>query len=87
MKTEKSLHLALFGIEKDGISSFVTDSAVRRFLLAGNILLEEATWEGIPRVNRIAVEPAADGLGLLIEELRVKFRVLEAPFYIFCGNI
>lgn len=59
---------SLFGIGNDW-SSFITEPAVRRFLRAGNIVLEEATWKEIPQVNRIAVEVAAERLGLSIEEL------------------
>lgn len=61
------------GLGKDW-SSFVTEPAVKRFLRAGNIVLEEETWEGIPKVNQLAVEAAAEGLGLSIEKLRARLQ-------------
>lgn len=62
---------SLLGKGKDW-SSFVTAPAVRRFLRAGTIVLEEETWEGIPEVYRLGVEAGAEGLGLSIGDLRLR---------------
>lgn len=39
------------------------------------MVLEEKTWNYLPGANRRAVEAAADGLGISIDELRVRLRV------------
>jgi len=60
---------SLFGVGKDW-SSFITEPLVNRFLRAGDVVLEEKIWNEIPEANRRALEAAADGLGLSIDELR-----------------
>jgi len=65
---------SLFGVGKDW-SSFITEPIVKRFLRAGDMVLEESTWNEIPEANRRAVEAAANGLGLSIDELRRRLRV------------
>lgn len=43
-------------------------------MAAGNVVLDASTWGEIPEANRRAVEAAADGLGLSIEDLRTRLR-------------
>jgi len=64
---------SLLGIGKEW-SSFITERIVERFIKAGEVVLEEKTWKSLPEANRRAVEAAADGLGLSIDELRNGFR-------------
>lgn len=68
---------SLFGLGKDW-SSFITESVVKRFLKAGDVVLHEETWRDIPEANRRAVEAAADGLGISIDELRRRLGVATA---------
>lgn len=60
---------SLFGVGKDW-SSFITEPIVKRFLKAGDAVLKKETWNDLLEANRLAVEAAADGLGLTVDELR-----------------
>lgn len=65
---------SLFGVGKDW-SSFITEPLVERFIRAGDVVLDEVTWNELPEANRRAVVTAANGLGLPIQELRRRLRV------------
>lgn len=63
-------------------SSFISEPLVKRFISAGDAVLEEKKWNEIPEANCREVEAAADGLGISIDELRRRLRVAaeeEAP--------
>lgn len=72
--TVSGLVESLPGIGKDW-SSLIIEPVVKRFLRAGDVVLEKKSWNEIPGSNRRAVEAAADALGLSIEELRRRIRV------------
>lgn len=71
---------SLLGIGNDW-SSVITEPALKCFLHAVNIVLEEETWKAIPKVNRLSVEAAVQRLGILMDELRARLQssVLGEP--------
>lgn len=64
---------SLLGVGRDW-SSFITGSLVKRFLQAGDVVLQEEAWYELPEANRRVAEAAAGALGIRIEQLRKKFR-------------
>jgi len=66
---------SLFGVGKVW-SSFIT-----------NVVLGEGTWKGLLNTRRCAVEAAADGLGLSIDELRRRLRAASQEEAVPCAII
>lgn len=67
--------------------SFISEPIVKRFLRAGNIVLDEKIWNALPEASRGVVEEAADGLGLSIDELRRRVRFAARIPHGPCGSI